>query len=129
MIFVEHNYRLTFLGNREFPTKSLLMRHFFPPMPPIRPCALERVASAILSVLLVIRSWLFSNRSAVFKVDNERRLSVVVGWWLVMGVVDLVSVLAMVVAVAGGDVRSRAVGFWSRPLHTCRKDIYTLFTS
>lgn len=58
----------------------------------------------------------------MFNVDSERRLSVVVGWLLVIGVVDLVRVLVKVVAVAGGDVRSNAVGFWSRPLHTCRRN-------
>lgn len=104
--------------------KSRLMRHFFPPMPPIKPWALDRVASAIRSVLLPIRSWLFNKRSAVFNVDNERRLSVAAGWLFVMGVVDLVRVFARVVVVAGGDVRSRAVGFWSRPLHTCRRHSY-----
>lgn len=126
-------YRLTFLGNLMVlqARGSLLSRHFFPPIPPIKPWALERVARAILSLLVAGRllSWLVvSSRSAELSELRERRLSVVVGGSVlvaVMGVVERVSVFARVLAsaLAGGDVRRSAVGFWSRPLHTCNPNL------
>lgn len=113
---------------------SLLRRHFFPPIPPIRPWELDRVARAILSVFVevsVLSGLVVSNRSAELSELSDNRLSgrsdpVVTGGLLlaaVMGVVDLVRVLGRVVG-TGGDVRRRAVGFWSLPLQTCKKSRY-----
>lgn len=117
-------YRRIFLGNLiAFPKKSLLRRHFFPPIAPISPWADDSVARAILSELDVrFLSWLVvSNLSAELRLVRDNRLSVVVGMvWVVIGVVAR-GVFDRVV-VDGGEVRSNAVGFWSRPLHTC-KDI------
>lgn len=47
------------------------MRHFFPPIPPIRPWAPDKLAKVTLSVLGA-RSWLVDSiLSTLFRVDND----------------------------------------------------------